>query len=150
MVGVAQSRDPHRPVLQILQATYLFRRFRSGGEGKERQSSGRSKTDDLGAAGIGLKRDIERGAGVIHRVPDQRLHGDVAAAGIDQPDVKAFLGKMAARTGDLVGHDAKQLAAESEQHLTALSIGIPLGDEHYAAGQACQPFQGDSPADYFA
>src|SRR5262249_33374409 len=137
MVGITQSRDPHSTVLEILEAAYLFRRFRCGCESKERQSSGRSKTRDLGAAGISLKRDIERGSGVIHRVPNQRLHGDVAAAGIDEPDVKALLGKMAPRAGDLVGNDAKELAAESEQHLPALAVRMSVGNEHDTARQAC-------------
>src|SRR5262245_123387 len=138
MVGITQSRDPHSTVLEILEAAYLFRRFRCRCESKERQSAGRSKTRDLGAAGISLKRDIERGAGVIHRVPNQRLHSDVPAAGVDQPDVKAFLGKMAARAGDLVGHDAEQLAAKREQHLAALAVSMLAGNEHDTAGQACQ------------
>src|SRR5215510_1337162 len=138
MVGITQSRDPHSTVLEILEAAYLFRRFRCGCESKERQSSGRSKTRDLGAAGISLKGDIERGSGVIHRVPNQRLHGDVAAAGIDEPDVKALLGKMAARPCDLVRHDTEQLSAKREQHLAALAVSMLAGNEYDTAGQACQ------------
>jgi hypothetical protein len=46
---------------------------------------------------------------------------------------------MAARTGDLVGHDSEQLSAEGEQHLSALAIGMPAGNVHDTAGQACEP-----------
>jgi len=86
-----------------------------------------------------LKRDIKRGAGVVHRVPDQRLHGDVTPAGVDQPDVKPFLGKMAARPGDLVRNDTEELTAEGEQHLTALAVSVPVGNEYDTSGQACEP-----------
>ena len=149
MLGIAQSRDPHRSVFQVFQIPYLLRRFRSRGESEERQPSGGGKTRDLGAARIGLQRHVERGAGVIHRAPDQCLHGDAAAPGINQPDIESFIGEMTACSCHLVGNDAEQLAAKGQQHLTALSMGIRFRDKHDAAGQTCQPLQSDSPSDYF-
>ena len=47
---------------------------------------------------------------------------------------------MAARAGDLIGHDAEQLSAKGEQHLATLTVGMFPGNEHDTAGQACQPF----------
>ena len=105
MVGVAQTRDPHRAVLEILEAAYLFCGFRTRCKGEERQSSSRGEARYLGAAGIGLKRNVKRRPRIIHRAADQRLHGDIAAAGIYQPHVEPFLGEMATRPRHLVGND---------------------------------------------
>src|SRR5262245_49932147 len=55
---------------------------------------------------------------------------------------------MAPRAGDLVRNDAKELAAESEQHLATLTVSMFPGNEHDTAGQARQPFERRSPADH--
>src|SRR5688500_1580170 len=105
MVGVAQSRDPHGTVLEILKASYLFCSFRTRCEGKERQSPRRGEAGYFGAVGKSLKRNIKRRPRIIHRATDQRLHGDIAAAGIYQPHIESFLREMAARPRHLVGND---------------------------------------------
>ena len=64
--------------------------------------------------GIGLKRHIKRGARIIHSAPDQSLHGHVAAAGVNEPDIKTFLRKMSTRPSDLIGNDAEELPAKSQ------------------------------------
>src|SRR5262249_41595871 len=68
MVGRPETGDSDCTVFEILQATNLLRRFWRRCEGKERQSPGRSKANNLGATGIGLKCHVESGAGVVHRV----------------------------------------------------------------------------------
>jgi hypothetical protein len=55
---------------------------------------------------------------------------------------------MAARSRDLIGDHTEELAAEREQHLTALAVGIFLGDEQ-DAGHAGQSLQSRSSADDF-
>ena len=135
MVGIAQRGDADGPVFQILQSADLFRHFRRAGESEQRQSSGGREAGDLRAVGEGLKRHVEGRARVVHRTADQRLHRDVAAARVNQADVEAFVGEMAARARHLVRDDAEQLAAEREQHLAALAVGIFLGDEQDAARQ---------------
>ncbi len=71
-----------------------------------------------------LECHVEGRARVIHRTTDQSLHSDVPTARIDQAHVEAFVGKVAARSRNLVGDNAKELAAECEQYLTALAVGI--------------------------
>src|SRR4029077_1126762 len=109
------------------ETTNFFRRFGRACERKERQSSGRSEAGNLGAVRIRLKRDVKRGAGVIHRVTDERLHRDIPASGIASPRVETFVSEMAARSRELVGDDAEERTAESEQRLPSLSVGIALG-----------------------
>ncbi len=140
MVGIAQRGDTDGAVFQILQSANLFRHLRRAGESEQRQSSGGRKAGDLRAVGEGLKRHVEGRPRVVHRTADQSLHGDVAAARVNQADVETFVGEMAARASDFVRNDAKQLAAEREQHLAALAVGIFLGDEQDAARQTGQPF----------
>jgi hypothetical protein len=55
---------------------------------------------------------------------------------------------MAARSRHLVRDDAEELAAEREQHLAALAVGIFLGDEQ-DAGHAGQSLQSRSSTDDF-
>src|SRR5262249_44786330 len=52
-----------------------------------------------------------------------------------------FVGEVSARASNLVGNDAEQLAAEGQQHLASLAIGIFLGNKQDAARQACQSFK---------
>ena len=91
--------------------------------------------------GEGLKRHVEGRPRVVHRTADQSLHRDVAAARVNQADIETFVGEMAARSRHLVRDDAEQLAAEREQHLAALAVGIFLGDEQDAARQTGQSLQ---------
>lgn len=112
VIGVAERRDTDGAVLQILEATNFFGRLWRAGESKERQSAGGSKTGDLRAAGISLKRYIERRPRVVHRPTDEGLHGDIPAAGIYQPYIEAFIGEVSARSGNLIGDNAEELAAK--------------------------------------
>ena len=80
-----------------------------------------------------LECHVEGRARVVHRTADQSLHGDVAAARIDQANIETFVGEVAARASDFVRNDAKQLAAERQQHLAALAVSIFPGDEQDAA-----------------
>ena len=98
--------------------------------------------------GEGLKRHVEGRPRVVHRTADQGLHRNVAAARVNQADVEAFVGEMAARSRHLVRDDAEELAAEREQHLAALAVGIFLGDEQ-DAGHAGQSLQSRSSTDDF-
>ena len=98
--------------------------------------------------GEGLKRHVEGRPRVVHRTADQGLHRNVAAARVNQADIEAFVGEMAARSRDLVRDDAEELAAEREQHLAALAVGIFLGDEQ-DAGHAGQSLQSRSSTDDF-
>ncbi len=86
-----------------------------------------------------LERHVEGRARVVHGTTDQSLHGDVAAARIDQANIETFVGEVAARARDFVGNDAEELAAEREQYLAALAVGIFLGDKQNAARQTRQP-----------
>ncbi len=149
VVGVAQRGDTDGPVFQILQRANLFRHLRRAGEGEQRQSSGGRKARDLRSMGECLECHVEGRARVVHRTTDQSLHSDVPTARIDQAHVEAFVGKVAARSRNLVGDNAKELAAECEQYLTALAVGIFLGDKHDAAGQSGQSLQSRSSADDF-
>ena len=91
------------------------------------------------AVGVRLQRDIERSPRVVHRTADESLHGDVAAARVDQAHVEPFVGEVSTRASDFVGNDAEQLAAERQQDLAALAVGIFPGDEQDPARQTGQP-----------
>jgi hypothetical protein len=85
---------------------------------------------DLAAPRVSLQRHVERCAGILDGAADQRLHGLIAAAGIDELDVQAFCREVTAGAGDLVGHDAEELAAEREPHLFGRAV-------HDRAGEGC-------------
>src|SRR3546814_13514522 len=57
----------------------------------------------------GLQRDVGRGAGIIDGAADQRLHRRVAAARVDQFDVEALIGEMAAGARHLVDRKSTRL-----------------------------------------
>ena len=137
MVGIAQAGDTDGAVLQILEAADFFGHLWCASESKERQPASGGEAGDLRATSISLKRHIERRPRVVHRPADEGLHGHIAAAGIHQPHIETFISEMAARSGNLIGDNAEELAAEREQYLAALAVGIFLGDEYDAARQAC-------------
>jgi hypothetical protein len=85
----------------------LARGIGRGDDRKQRQAPGDGKTADVRShIGVGLNGDVERGGGVIDRAADQRLHGGVAAAGIDELHVEPMGLEVSAGAGDLVGHAA--------------------------------------------
>ena len=68
-------------------------------------------------------RDVQRGGGIIDRAADQRLHGGVAAAGVDQLHIEPMILEVAGRARDFVRHSAQKLAAIGELDLLALRFG---------------------------
>ncbi|MDB5408355.1 MAG: hypothetical protein JWL84_3267 [Rhodospirillales bacterium] len=120
MVSIAERRDSDGAVGEVLDLADLIRLARRRRDGEQRQPAGRREAADLGAMGIGLQRDAERGRAVLDGAADQRLHRRVAAARIDQLGVEPMLGEMPVGAGDLVGDDAEELAAEGDLDLPAL------------------------------
>src|SRR3546814_10865092 len=63
--------------------------LRCDGQGEQRQPAGRGEAPDLRIMREGLQRDVEGGAGIFDGPADQRLHGGVAAARVDELDVRS-------------------------------------------------------------
>jgi len=85
VIGIAERRDADRPSLQILDPLNLARGLGRGHDREQREAAGDGEATDIGAGiGVGLDGDIEGSGGVVDGASDQRLHGGVAAAGIDQ------------------------------------------------------------------
>ena len=129
VIGIAERRDADRPSLQILDPLNLARGLGRGHDREQREAAGDGEATDIGAGiGVGLDGDIESSGGVVDGACDQRLHGGVAAAGIDQLHVEPVRLEVAGRARDLVGHAAQKLAAIGKLDLLALRLG---------AGGAC-------------
>ena len=121
VVRVAQARYPDGRAFEALHGPNRIRPLGRHRKREERQPAGRSEAADRRAVGHSLKRDIKRSAGVLDRASDQRLHGRVAAAGVDEFDVETLAGKVPARARHFVRHNAEQLAAEGQPHLCGLA-----------------------------
>ena len=107
MVGVAERGNADGLALQVLHRLDAGRRLGRGDDREQRQPSGHREPADVGAdIGIGLDCNVERGGAVIDGPAEERLHGRVAAAGIDKLHVEAVVLEMAGRARDLVGHAA--------------------------------------------
>ena len=122
MVGIAQRRNTDGLAREIVDGVDVACRLRGRHQREQRQPAGGGEGADIGAVGVGLDRDIERGSGIIDGTADQRLHRGIAAAGIDEFDIEAVIFEMAPGAGDLIGNDAQQLAAESKPDLLALGL----------------------------
>lgn len=126
MVGVAEAGDADGAALKRLGVGDLGGGARRGRQREERQPAGLGEAADRGAIGEGLQRDIEGGAGVVHRPAGQGLHRLVAPADIDQLDLHALVAEMAACLRHLIGYDAEELTAEGEAKPgRTLRIGRP-------------------------
>jgi hypothetical protein len=123
MVGVAEGGHADGAAGKVLDALDLACARRGGHGGEERQASGGGKTADVGALAVGLQGHVEGGGRVIDGTADQRLHGSVAAARIDELDVEALGREMTIGARHLVGHDAEELATEGELDALALGLG---------------------------
>jgi hypothetical protein len=106
VVGVAERRYADRAAGEILDAPDLAGASGRRHGGEQRQAPGRREASDIGAASVSLQGDVEGGRRVIDGAADQRLHGGVAAARVDELDIEPLLGEMAVGARHLVGHDA--------------------------------------------
>src|SRR5262249_35012529 len=89
LFGIPDRGDAYRSSLQILDRLNLARSIGRGDNGKQGQAPRHGKAANVRSdIGVGLKGNVERGGGVIDRAADQRLHGGVAAAGIDELHVE--------------------------------------------------------------
>jgi len=85
-----------------------------------------------------LHRHVEGRSGIVDRAADQRLHGGVAAAGIDELDVKPLVLKVTVGARDLIRHSAQELAAISEFYLPGLRLRTArLRAGNDACGERC-------------
>ena len=124
VISITKRGDADRPSLQILDRWYLARGLGSGDNGEQGEAAGDRKAADVRAdIGIGLERDVQRGGCIFDRASDQRLHGGIAAAGVDQLHLEPMSLEIAGRARDFVRHPAQKLAAVGEPDLLALRFG---------------------------
>src|SRR5262249_25230877 len=119
-------------VLQRLNGRGVLRRSR---DREQRYLAGAHEAADVGAFGVGLHCDVERGRAIVDRAADQRLDRSVATAEVDDLGVEAVLLEMTEGARDLVGRRAEELAAERERHfLKRLARRRSGGAEHACEG----------------
>src|SRR5438874_2140336 len=89
---------------------------------------------------------VSDNAGSCTIAADQSLHRRIAAARIDELDVEALFGEMAAGPRYFVGNDAEQLTAESEPQFSGGGICVWAAGAHRDyAGHPDEPFESRTP-----
>ena len=148
VVRVAQARYPDCCAFEALHGPDRIRPLGRNRKREERQPAGRSEAADRRAVGHSLKRDIKRSAGVFDSAPDQRLHGRVAAASVDEFDIETLVGEVTSRARHFVRHNAEQLAAEGKPQLCGLAhrLRAARADKH-DSGETEYSFQRRAPVE---
>src|SRR5262249_2334818 len=75
--------------------------------------------------------------GVVDGAADQRLHRGIAAAGVNELDVKSVILEITISAGYFVWHSAQELAAIGEPNLPRLRRCMARRRWNYACSEAC-------------